>query len=43
MNLKGNPFSARDMVFCFIITMLFKGDIVIAPAHLSFHQSLSPP
>ena len=40
MNIKRNPISACDMVFCFIITTLFKGGIVIASARLSIRPSV---
>ena len=40
MNIKRNPISAWDMVFCFIITSLFKRFIVIASVRLSVYPSV---
>ena len=40
MNIKRNPISARNMVFCFIITTLFKGRIVITSVRLSVCTSV---
>ena len=40
MNIKRNPISACDMVFCFIITTLFKRFIVIASVRLSVYPSV---
>ena len=40
MNINRNPISARDMLFCFIITTLFKSGIVIASACLSIRPSV---
>ena len=40
MDIKRNPISARDILFCFIITTLFKSGIVIASACLSIRPSV---